>query len=50
MVGKSKRLLRYKEDTFNKLVKVLKSHVPFVVEYWDSEKDKRTGYVFQIGE
>lgn len=49
MLGKTKRLLRYKEDTFNKLVKLLKSDVPFIVEYWDSEKDKRTDYVFQIG-
>lgn len=49
VLGKTKKFLRRKKNVLHKLEKLLSSSVPFVIEYWDSEKDEKTEYVFRIG-
>lgn len=49
VLGKTKKFLGRKRNVMNKLQKILKAPLPFIVEYWDSIENKPTEYRFQIG-
>lgn len=47
---KSRKFMSYKEGVLRGLEKILKApNIEFVIEYWDREKDTKTGYTYTIG-
>lgn len=46
----SRKFMNYKKGVLSKLEKMLKApNIDFVIEYWDREKDTKTGYTYTIG-